>query len=314
MTVRLLYDSSAAGDTPPPSSSSCGAPASHHRATTSTASGARASGADPAQPPQDAGRATARRLHGRPQHLQRVGAASRRGRRLAATPLSSVRGPAVRCSRRPSCGPGTGARAATGAPRSRQPPLPAPRATRAWRSITNTELRDRFAIRRAALHAIRESRTRVYWPTPTSSPIRGILRALQSAAARGVGHALLVPLASDSRMLDSAARADVPPAAGGRRARSAAARHVIHTKALVGRTTTSSRSAATTSTTARWPTTWMVVVNVLDPGHRRRGRQDADRRHGRQQELTPATAYARRDVAGAPDGDGSPTACAAGYR
>jgi len=98
--------------------------------------------------------------------------------------------------------------------------------------ISNSELRDRFAIRRAALHAIRESRTLVYLANPYFVPDRGILRALQQAARRGVSVRLLVPARSDSRILDIAARAVFGPllSAGVRIWLSTA---VIHTKALV---------------------------------------------------------------------------------
>jgi cardiolipin synthase len=73
--------------------------------------------------------------------------------------------------------------------------------------LSNSELFDRFVIRRAALHAIRESRERVYLANPYFVPDRGILRAFQQAARRGVDVRLLVPAKSDSRILDIAARA-----------------------------------------------------------------------------------------------------------
>jgi cardiolipin synthase A/B len=98
--------------------------------------------------------------------------------------------------------------------------------------ISNGERRDRFAIRRAALHAIRESGARVLVANPYFVPDRGVLRALARAAGRGVDVRLLVPLASDSRVLDFATRAVFQPllAAGARIFRSPV---VTHTKALV---------------------------------------------------------------------------------
>ena len=97
--------------------------------------------------------------------------------------------------------------------------------------VSNSELRDRFVIRRAALYAIRESRRRVLLANPYFVPDPGFLRAMAAAVARGVDVRLLVPLASDSRILDLAARAVFGPllAAGVRIFRS---HHVIHTKAL----------------------------------------------------------------------------------
>ncbi len=98
--------------------------------------------------------------------------------------------------------------------------------------ISNGERRDRFAIRRAALHAIRESRQRVLVANPYFVPDRGVVRALRTAAGRGVDVRLLVPLASDSLVLDYATRAAFGPllAAGARIFRSPI---VTHTKALV---------------------------------------------------------------------------------
>jgi cardiolipin synthase len=76
--------------------------------------------------------------------------------------------------------------------------------------VANTELLDRFAIRRAALHALRGSRLRAYLANPYFVPDRGFLRALCRAAARGVDVRLLVPARSDTRVLDYAARATFP--------------------------------------------------------------------------------------------------------
>jgi cardiolipin synthase len=109
---------------------------------------------------------------------------------------------------------------------------PAPAGHVSLEVITNSERGERFAIRRAALHAIRESRGRVLLANPYFVPDRGVLRALQRAVARGVDVRLLLPRDSDSRILDLAARAVLGPllAAGVRVWRS---RAVIHTKALV---------------------------------------------------------------------------------
>jgi cardiolipin synthase A/B len=98
--------------------------------------------------------------------------------------------------------------------------------------VSNSELRDRFVIRRAALHAIRESQRRILLANPYFVPDQGVLRALQSAARRGVDVRLLVPLASDSRLLDFATRAVFPQllAATARIFRSQV---VTHTKALM---------------------------------------------------------------------------------
>jgi cardiolipin synthase len=97
--------------------------------------------------------------------------------------------------------------------------------------VSNKELLDRFAIRRAALWAIRESRAVVFLANPYFVPDRGILRALQEAATRGVVVNLLVPKHSDSRVLDLAARATFGPllTAGVRIWMSDV---LIHTKAL----------------------------------------------------------------------------------
>jgi cardiolipin synthase len=130
--------------------------------------------------------------------------------------------------------------------------------------ILNSELLDRFAIRRAAVHAIRESRHRIFLANPYFVPDRGVLRALQQAARRGVDLRLLVPLQSDSRILDLAARAVFGPllSAGVRIWRS---RNVIHTKALVvddlfvsiGSYNFDRRSLAYNLE---------LVINVVDPG------------------------------------------------
>jgi cardiolipin synthase len=95
--------------------------------------------------------------------------------------------------------------------------------------ISNSEMRDRFAIRRATLHAMRECRERIMLANPYFVPDRGVLRELQRAARTGRDVRLLLPAKSDSRLLDVAARAVFGPllAAGVRIWQS---RKVIHTK------------------------------------------------------------------------------------
>ena len=97
--------------------------------------------------------------------------------------------------------------------------------------VANSELRDRFVIRRAALHAIRESSRRILLANPYFVPDRGVLHALQRAARRGVDVRLLLPLETDSSVLDLAARAVLGPllSAGVRVWHS---RTVVHTKVL----------------------------------------------------------------------------------
>ena len=87
-------------------------------------------------------------------------------------------------------------------------------ATRASTVISNKELLDRFAIRRAALYAIRESRASIFLANPYFVPDRGILRALQEAAARGVGVNLLVPRAQRLAHPRPGGARDVRAAAG----------------------------------------------------------------------------------------------------
>jgi cardiolipin synthase A/B len=97
--------------------------------------------------------------------------------------------------------------------------------------ISNSEMRDRFSIRRAALHAIHNSVRSVCLANPYFVPDKGVLRALQAAARRGVDVRLLLPLESDSTVLDLAARAVFGSllAAGVRIWQS---RTVVHTKLL----------------------------------------------------------------------------------
>ncbi|HSS39450.1 MAG TPA: phospholipase D-like domain-containing protein [Polyangia bacterium] len=111
-------------------------------------------------------------------------------------------------------------------------PRPAAAGTVPLAVIANGERRDRFAIRRAALHALRESRARVLLANPYFVPDRGVMRALLMAAGRGVDVRLLVPHTSDAPLLDFATRAMFPAllAAGARIFRSPV---VTHTKALL---------------------------------------------------------------------------------
>jgi cardiolipin synthase len=73
--------------------------------------------------------------------------------------------------------------------------------------IANRELLDRFAIRRAAIHAIRASQSRIYLVSPYFVPDLGFLRALSGASQRGVDVRLILPLNSDTRIVDYACRA-----------------------------------------------------------------------------------------------------------
>ena len=114
----------------------------------------------------------------------------------------------------------------------RQLAVPPPAGPTHLAVIANTELLDRFAIRRAALHALRESRARALLANPYFVPDRGFLRALCQAAGRGVDVRLLVPARSDSRTLDYAARATFPDLLRGG-VRIFQHRNVVHSKALL---------------------------------------------------------------------------------
>jgi cardiolipin synthase len=108
---------------------------------------------------------------------------------------------------------------------------PAPAGDARVTVVANSELRERFAIRRAGLHAARDAKRRVLLANPYFVPDRGIVRGLARAAARGLDVRLLLPRVSDSRLLDLAARATFEPLlrAGVRIWRSAA---FVHTKLL----------------------------------------------------------------------------------
>ncbi len=73
--------------------------------------------------------------------------------------------------------------------------------------LTNSERGERFTIRRAALHAMRESRTRIHIANPYFVPDGAVLRQLCQAALRGVDVRVLVPGESDSLIMDAASRA-----------------------------------------------------------------------------------------------------------
>ena len=168
---------------------------------------------------------------------------------------------------------------------------PAPAGETRLEVISNKELLDRFAIRRASLHAIRESRASVFLANPYFVPDRGILRALQEAAARGVIVNLLVPKHSDSRILDLAARATFGPllAAG---VRIWMTDNVIHTKALavdddfasLGSYNFDHRSLAYNLE---------VVVNVLDVAYTAAVKKMLEEDMGANTELTLATYQGR---------------------
>jgi cardiolipin synthase len=73
--------------------------------------------------------------------------------------------------------------------------------------IANREVVDRFAIRRAALHAIRASKRRVYLASPYFLPDPGFIRSLAAAVLRKVEVRILVPKQSDTATVDLASRA-----------------------------------------------------------------------------------------------------------
>jgi cardiolipin synthase len=73
--------------------------------------------------------------------------------------------------------------------------------------IANRELVDRFAIRWAALHAIRASRRRLYLVSPYFLPDPGFMRSLEAAVLRKVDVRILVPKRSDTTIVDLASRA-----------------------------------------------------------------------------------------------------------
>lgn len=110
--------------------------------------------------------------------------------------------------------------------------MPAPLGEVPVSVIANREVLDRFAIRRAALHAIRGSLERIYLASPYFIPDPGFLRSLTHASHRGVDVRILVPKQSDSHTVDLASHASFS------RLLQAGVRifqhhPVVHTKALV---------------------------------------------------------------------------------
>jgi len=73
--------------------------------------------------------------------------------------------------------------------------------------ISNREVLDRFAIRRAAMHAIRASVHRIYLVSPYFLPDPGFIRSLATAVERRVEVSILVPKRSDTTTVDLASRA-----------------------------------------------------------------------------------------------------------
>ena len=268
-------------------------------------------GAHPPQPPQDAGVRRPHRLHGRPQHLRRVGRQADGGGGWHDAAVRS-RGRRSRRSRRSSCAPGTGARPK----RARLDPeragaAPPPRGRRALAVISNSELRDRFAIRRAALHAIRESRAARLPRQPVLRPRSR--RAARAAAGRPRAAstcACCLPLESDSRVLDLAARAVFGPLLAAGVAHLAEPRGRPHQGAGRRRHVRVDRQLQLRPPLAR--------VQPRDGGQRDRSRRR--RRRGRRcwtsdmaasEELTAGGVRAA-GLADAPPGTARPTACGAG--
>jgi cardiolipin synthase len=98
--------------------------------------------------------------------------------------------------------------------------------------VANAELLDRFAIRRAAMHAIRAARERIFLANPYFVPDRGILRALRRAAMAGIDVRVLVPARSDFSFLDFAAQATFTPLMSSG-VRIYKHEEVVHTKCLL---------------------------------------------------------------------------------
>jgi cardiolipin synthase len=142
-------------------------------------------------------------------------------------------------------------------------PRPAPAGGTRLVVVANRERRDRFAIRRSGMYAAQNATRRIVLANPYFVPDRGILRAIKMAVARGLDVRLLVPRASDSRIIDLAARAVFEPLlkAGVRIWRSPA---FVHTKLLaiddafvsIGSYNLDHRSLAYNLE---------LVVNLLDP-------------------------------------------------
>ena len=146
--------------------------------------------------------------------------------------------------------------------------------------ISNGERRDRFAIRRAALHAIRESQARVLVANPYFVPDRGVLQALARAArawrrrapARPAGQRLAHPGLRDARGFPAAAGGRHPnlPKSGGRAHQGVGGgRFVLLARELQLRPPVACLQPGTGGQRDR-------------SGRRRRRRDDADLRHGGQ--------------------------------
>ena len=192
--------------------------------------------------------------------------ARRRRRRLARRRRPGRRAGGRRHRGESSCAPGTAApRSGRGSTRRAAPPG-ARRRRRALVVISNSELRDRFAIRRAALHALRESRA-------PGLPGQPLLRPRSRRAARAAAGGR----ARRRRPPAAAAGAATRPFSTWRRARCsdrcwrrawhlAEPRRRPHARRCRS-TTCSCRSAATTSTTGRWPTTsrWWSTSSTSAP-------------------------------------------------
>jgi cardiolipin synthase len=162
--------------------------------------------------------------------------------------------------------------------------VPAPAGDTRLAIVSNTELLDRFAIRRAAVHALRESRSRAYLANPYFVPDRGFLRALCRAAARGVDVRLLVPARSDHAFLDYAARATFTDLlkAG---VRIYEHRRVVHSKALLVDDDFVSLGSYNLD---HWSLAYNleVVVNTLDPAYHGDVRRMLEEDMGGAEEIT----------------------------
>jgi cardiolipin synthase len=162
--------------------------------------------------------------------------------------------------------------------------VPAPAGDTRLAIVSNTELLDRFAIRRAAVHALRESRSRAYLANPYFVPDRGFLRALCRAASRGVDVRLLVPARSDHAFLDYAARATFTGLlkAG---VRIYEHRRVVHSKALLVDDDFVSLGSYNLD---HWSLAYNleVVVNTLDPAYHADVRRMLEEDMGSAEEIT----------------------------
>ena len=92
----------------------------------------------------------------------------------------------------------------------RRTPTPVAVGPTAVAVVSNSERHERFAIRRSVLHALRLAQQRIYIANPYFVPDRGVVRALEEAARRGVDIRVLLPTESDSEIVDAASRAMFP--------------------------------------------------------------------------------------------------------